>query len=140
MYVTPLNRTLKGLIFYVIPFYHSLKNGKTGALQDSKDRPHWTRPSKHPLPVCAVLTATPGWLRGLSVDGGVQQETSGHGHAFFCIFHSIATMETLESWLTIKASNCPGEKQPEGLSRRLPKERVPLLDRVPAAVFAGNAD
>ena len=99
------------------------------------------RPSKHPLPVRAVLPAMPGWLmRGLSVDGGVQQETSDRGHAFFCNFHSIATKETLESWLTIKASNCPGEKQPEGLSRRLPKERVPGLDRVPAAVFAGNAD
>lgn len=74
------------------------------------------------------------------MDGGVQQETSDRGHTFFCIFHSVATKETLESWLTTEASNCPGGKQPEGLSRRLPKERVPGLDRVPAAVFAGNAD
>ena len=37
MYVTPLNGTLKGLTSYVIPFYHSLKNGKkTEVLQDSK--------------------------------------------------------------------------------------------------------
>lgn len=82
--LTPLSHTLENgenEQFYVTVFYHNFLNGKTkGDRQDSKDRPTGERslPTRPPFPA-GHEGAGPGWPagKGMSVEGGIQQETFG---------------------------------------------------------------